>query len=134
MLDRFSRYATRSVIVAKHVTQKSVRVERDAGEAERAAEPCREVEHRRGANLVGIGRDVLRALEQHAHDLAEPERHDREVVAAQPQRRQADDEAGERRDEPADETRRRGRAGRRRAEESAVRAPRFPRGGRTRST
>ena len=44
-----------------------------------------------------------RALEDHAHDLAEAQRHDRQVVAAQPQRRQADEVSRAGRDEAADE-------------------------------
>ena len=43
--------------------------------------------------VVAVARDL-------GHDLAEAERHDREVVAAQPQRRQADQDADERGQEP----------------------------------
>ena len=42
--------------------------------------------------------DALAVDGDHADDLAEGERHDRDVVAAQAQRRQADDHAGDRAD------------------------------------
>ncbi len=46
--------------------------------------------------VVAVARDLRQ-------DLAEPERHDREVVAAQAQRRQADHDPEERRDDAAEE-------------------------------
>ena len=63
-------------------------------------DPERSVRQVEAADRVGVP-DELR------DDLAEPERHDREVVAAQAQRRQADDDPDDRREEPR---RRSGRA------------------------
>ena len=55
--------------------------------------PCVEVEPE----------EVVAVLHDLRDDLAEPERDDREVVAAQAQRRQADDDPGEEREEAGDD-------------------------------
>ena len=87
--------------------RRQAEVRQPAAEARRvdgidAEGAVREVEARL---VVDERRDPVRVTVQRrlVDDLAEAERDDREVVAAQPQRRQADQDAGNRRDAAADE-------------------------------
>ena len=58
---------------------------------------------REAADAVGAVGDGVRVEEHDRDDLAEPEGHDREVVAAQAERRRAEQDAEQRRDARADE-------------------------------
>ena len=49
-----------------------------------------------------LAEEVVAVAGDLGHDLAEAERDDREVVAAQPQRREADDDADDGREDPGD--------------------------------
>ncbi len=68
---------------ARHLEQLDARRPRDVGDALRAAEP-------------------LRVDERQAHDLAEAEGHDGEVVTTHPQRRGAEEDARDHRDDDRD--------------------------------
>ena len=52
---------------------------------------------------VEAARQVVAVAEHLGKDLAESERHESEIVALQPQRRRADDDASNRRDEPGED-------------------------------
>ena len=86
----------------KDADPEQICVFRDAVEADRAADRRREpiVEGRRVHGL-GVVEHFVGLLQHDAENLAEAERDDRQIVAAQPQRRQADDITCRRRDQAA---------------------------------
>jgi hypothetical protein len=91
------------VSVRDHVDPELARVLGDVAEAQRAADRRGELVERCGVDLVGGLDDRVGLLDQDADDLAETQRDDRQVVALEAERGQADDVPEASRHEPADE-------------------------------
>ena len=85
------------------IDQRGDDVNRHRGEAERP----KEIRVAGNAAQAARAADRVDVLENDADDFAETERDDGEIIAAQPQRRHADEQARQRRDKSADATARR---------------------------